>query len=63
MTAQAMPSPLRDVLDGAPSLFLSPHLDDAVFSAGGTLAALAAGSSAARSAVVSCAARCGQRRS
>lgn len=28
------PQPIADVLDGAPSLFLSPHLDDAVLSCG-----------------------------
>jgi LmbE family N-acetylglucosaminyl deacetylase len=28
------PSPVQDALDGAPALFLSPHLDDAVLSCG-----------------------------
>jgi len=29
-----VPTPVQDVLDGAPALFLSPHLDDAVLSCG-----------------------------
>ncbi len=33
----ATPAAVRDVLDGAPSLFLSPHLDDAVLSCGALL--------------------------
>jgi LmbE family N-acetylglucosaminyl deacetylase len=32
--ATAIPAVIGDVLDGAPSLFLSPHLDDAVLSCG-----------------------------
>ena len=34
MTFPTVPTPVQDVLDGAPALFLSPHLDDAVLSCG-----------------------------
>ncbi|HZG91969.1 MAG TPA: PIG-L family deacetylase [Pseudonocardia sp.] len=34
MSAAEVPGPVAAVLDGAPSLFLSPHLDDAVLSCG-----------------------------
>jgi LmbE family N-acetylglucosaminyl deacetylase len=36
-SARTTPAAVRDVLDGAPSVFLSPHLDDAVLSCGALL--------------------------